>query len=193
MTVLDVAIGTGLVAREALRVVDRPADVVGVDVSFGMLSRAAAALPVSLVLGRGEQLPFRAASFDFLSLGYALRHLDDLASTFAEFFRVLKPGGVVGILEITRPERPLASRALGFYMGRVMPAVARVVGRRASTGDLCRYFWDTIERAPAPDAVLRALSSAGFRDPHRHLVYGIFSEYRACRPAVNRVATPSLP
>jgi demethylmenaquinone methyltransferase/2-methoxy-6-polyprenyl-1,4-benzoquinol methylase len=193
MTVLDVAIGTGLVAREALRIVDRSADVVGVDVSFGMLSRAAAALPVALVHGRGEQLPFRAASFDFLSLGYALRHLDHLSSTFAEFLRVLRPGGVVCILEITRPVRPLANRALGFYIGRVMPVVARAVGRRAATRDLWRYYWHTIEGAPTPDAVLQALSGAGFRDPHRHLVQGIFSEYTAYRPATNRGATPASP
>src|SRR5262245_45117962 len=139
MTLLDVGIGTGLVAREALRLVDRPAAVVGVDVSFGMISRAAARLPIALVLGRGEQLPFQATSFDFLSLGYALRHFQDLTATFAEFFRVLKPGGVVGILEITRPEGPLASRALGFYIGRVMPALARAMGQRAATGELCRY------------------------------------------------------
>lgn len=192
MTVLDVAIGTGLVAREARSIVDASGRVIGIDPSAGMLVRATASLPVAVVQGRGERLPFRDASFQFVSLGYALRHLDDLSTPFAEFFRVLEPQGVVCILEITKPVSTLATQVLEFYIGRVMPAVASLALRRPITADLWRYFWHTIERAPEPRVVLQALAAAGFQDAQRHLVQGIFSEYTARKPARNGANAPTV-
>ena len=181
MRVLDVAIGTGLVAREALRVVGPRGAVAGVDVSAGMLAHAAATLPIRLAQGRSELLPFRAAQFDFVSLGYALRHLDQPAA-FAEMFRVLRPGGIMCILEISAPAGPVLRHVLGLYIGRIVPLAARLMGARAVTTDLWKYFWHTIERALPPAAVLQNLSAAGFRDTGRHLVQGIFAEYTARKP-----------
>jgi demethylmenaquinone methyltransferase/2-methoxy-6-polyprenyl-1,4-benzoquinol methylase len=185
MRVLDVATGTGLVAREALRLVGPGGNVTGVDVSAGMLARAAATLPVRLVQGLGEALPFRAAQFDFVSLGYALRHLDQ-PTTFAEMLRVLRPGGSVCILEISAPAVPILRQALGMYIGRVVPLVARLVGARPVTRELWRYFWHTVDHALPPAAVLQNLAAAGFGDARRHLVQGVFVEYTARTPA----ATP---
>jgi demethylmenaquinone methyltransferase/2-methoxy-6-polyprenyl-1,4-benzoquinol methylase len=180
MRVLDVAIGTGSVAREALRVVGSAGRVTGIDVSAGMLARAAT-LPVQLVLGASESLPFRASQFDFLSVGYALRHLDQPA-TFREALRVLRPGGIALILEISRPTGPLLRHALGLYIGRVVPMAAQLLGARAVTLDLWKYFWHTIEHASQPAAVLENLAAAGFTSVRRHLVGRILSEYTARRP-----------
>ena len=89
---VDIGIGTGLVAREAVKLTGDPARVVGVDPSVGMMSQAD--LPgVQLIEGRAEAIPFPDASFDFLSMGYALRHISDIDAAFREFHRVLKPGG----------------------------------------------------------------------------------------------------
>ena len=102
MRVLDVCVGTGLVAAQACRLAGDPALVTGVDPSPGMM--AASKLPKAMVLteGRAESLPFPDNHFDFLSMGYALRHISDLGVAFAEFQRVLKPGGRLCILEITQ-------------------------------------------------------------------------------------------
>ena len=102
MKVLDVGVGTGLVAAQACLLVGDPALVTGIDPSAGML--AASKLPKTMVLieGRAESLPFPDNHFDFLSMGYALRHISDLGIAFAEFERVLKPGGLLCILEITQ-------------------------------------------------------------------------------------------
>ena len=181
MRVLDVAIGTGLVARAALRIVGPGGGVTGVDPSAGMLARAAATLPVGLVQALGEALPLRAARFDFVSLGYALRHLDQPA-TFAEMLRVLRPGGIVCILEVSAPAAPILRQALGMYIGRVVPLVAGLVGARPVTRELWRYFWHTVDRALPPAAVLQNLAAAGFGDARRHLVNGIFAEYTAHKP-----------
>jgi len=181
MHVLDVATGTGLVAREALGIVGPQGTVTGVDVSAGMLARAKAWLPGRLVRGRSEALPFRDAQFDFVSVGYALRHLDQPVA-FAEMLRVLRPGGIVCILEITAPTAPILRHALGLYVGRIVPLMARVLGSRRVTRDLWRYFWDTIEHALPPATGLQNLSAAGFQHARRDLLQGIFSEYTARKP-----------
>jgi demethylmenaquinone methyltransferase/2-methoxy-6-polyprenyl-1,4-benzoquinol methylase len=178
MRMLDVAVGTGLLAREAVRILGDAGSVVGVDPSAGMLAVAAAGGP-KLVQGRAERLPFADAAFDFLSLGYALRHVSDLAGILGEFRRVLKPGGRLLLLEITLPEGRLARAALKGYMRRVVPWLSRVVARHPETPRLYRYYWDTIEACVPPGQVLATIAAAGFAGADRVVQLGIFSEFRA--------------
>lgn len=117
MKVLDVAIGTGLVARQALAVTGDPQSVVGLDVSAGMLAEVGRLLNLPLIQGLMEQLPVADESFDFVSMGYALRHVVDLNATFREFHQVLRPGGTLVILEITPPTQPFKCATLKLYLG----------------------------------------------------------------------------
>jgi demethylmenaquinone methyltransferase / 2-methoxy-6-polyprenyl-1,4-benzoquinol methylase len=103
MRVVDVGVGTGLVACGAARIVGDPSLVTGVDPSPGMMANAKVPMGVALVQGSAESIGFENASFDFLSMGYALRHISDLSTAFQEFHRVLKPGGKLCLLEITCP------------------------------------------------------------------------------------------
>jgi demethylmenaquinone methyltransferase/2-methoxy-6-polyprenyl-1,4-benzoquinol methylase len=179
--VLDVGIGTGLVAREALGLIGGQGRLVGVDPSSGMMNEIA--LPgVELICGRAESLPREAASSDFVSMGYALRHIDDVGAAFAEFFRVLRPGGRLLVLEISKPAGRVGTTLLKTYMRAVVPAIARVVARRRDTAELWRYYWDTIEACIAPEQVLGSLRAAGFESVKRHVELGIFSEYTAVKP-----------
>jgi demethylmenaquinone methyltransferase/2-methoxy-6-polyprenyl-1,4-benzoquinol methylase len=179
--VLDVGIGTGLVAREALALTGPTGRVIGVDPSPGMMERVQ--LPgIDLRVGRAEALPCEAASADFLSMGYALRHIADVDAALAEFLRVLRPGGRLLILEISRPEGWRARMVLKAYLGVAVPALAWLVSRKADSARLWRYHWDTIEACIAPAAVLDALSRAGFTAVRRNVALGIFSEYTAVRP-----------
>ena len=179
MRVLDVAVGTGLVACEAKRLAGPSGWVVGVDPSAGMLAASTGLSGVPLARGRAEALPFADGSFDFVSLGFALRHVDDLAAAFSEFRRVLRPGGRLLMLEITRPEARIGHALLGLYMRRIVPLVSRAFARRRETERLFRYYWDTIEACVPPAAVLEALGANGFSGSHRKVQLGIFSEYRA--------------
>ncbi len=188
MAVLDVAIGTGLVAREAVRLTGSGRNVIGLDPSAGMLAEARRKLGVFTVMGLGEQLPWRDDNFDFLSMGYALRHLSDLATTFREFRRVLKPGGALCVLELTRPRSPLAFAALRVYLRRVVPLLTRLSTRDPDAALLMRYFWDTIESCVPPERILSALDEAGFEDVQRTLAIGLFSEYTGCKPGPRRAA-----
>lgn len=190
MQVVDVGCGTGLLAREALAIVcadGAEGSLVGVDPSPGMMAQvhAKGPLPASarFVEGRAERLPLPDASADFLCMGYALRHIDDLEPAFAEFLRVLRPGGRLLMLEITRPESRLGLAALRLYMRFVVPLLARVVARRSDTPRLYRYYWDTVEACVAPAEVLSALRGTGFAAVQRHVELRIFSEYTAVAPA----------
>jgi demethylmenaquinone methyltransferase/2-methoxy-6-polyprenyl-1,4-benzoquinol methylase len=178
MRVLDVATGTGLVAREALAVVGPGGLVLGLDPSAGMLGEAKT-LAIPLTRGLGEKLPYADASFDFVSMGFALRHVADLDALFAEMRRVLRPGGTACVLEITYPKRAVAAVPMRVFMTQVVPMAAWGRRRRDAARSLMRFYWDTIEACVPPAEVLASLMRAGFADPRRALILGMFSEYVA--------------
>ena len=188
MRVLDVAIGTGLVAREEVDIVGDAKLVLGVDPSAGMTAEARKTLPIDIALGIAEQLPVASDTFDFLSMGYALRHLSDLSAAFREFHRVLKPGGRLCILEITRPRTRLRAAMMKAYMRFVVPALTRLTTGHADTQRLWQYYWDTIEHCVPAQRIMAALSDAGFVKVERHLELGIFSEYTARKPLASAAA-----
>jgi demethylmenaquinone methyltransferase/2-methoxy-6-polyprenyl-1,4-benzoquinol methylase len=183
MTVVDVGVGTGLVACEAAAIVGDPACVIGVDPSPGMVLNARVPSGVRLLSGSAEHLPVPSATVDFVSMGFALRHVDDLATAFGEFHRVLKPGGRLCVLEITRPQAGWARAMLKVYMRRVVPWVAGRLAAHRDTPELMRYYYDTIEACVAPEAVMAALRLAGFAAVVRNVELGIFSAYGAHKPA----------
>jgi demethylmenaquinone methyltransferase / 2-methoxy-6-polyprenyl-1,4-benzoquinol methylase len=109
-TVLDVATGTGAVAREL--VAEKGCTVVGLDQSPEMLAEARRRAPsgVTLMEGRAEKLPFPDGTFDALTFTYLLRYVDDPAATLHELVRVVRPGGTIAGLEFALPRgvwRPL--------------------------------------------------------------------------------------
>ena len=181
MQVIDVGTGTGLVAREAARLVGPRGSVLGVDPSAAMLANARAMAGVRLAQGRAESIPAPDGAADFLCMGYALRHISDLSVAFREFERVLRPGGRLCLLEITRPEGRWRRALLKTYMRTLVPLAARVVTRERDTPLLMRYYWDTIETCVSPPLILAALEAAGFVDVTRRVELGIFSEYCARR------------
>lgn len=183
MCVLDVATGTGLVAREALAIVGKRGSVIGLDPSANMLREARSLEGLTTILGVGESLPFANAQFDFLSMGYALRHLGDLRRAFREYFRVLRPGGRICLLEISRPAGAIKRGLMSSYFQLLLPILARTVTRSPQTARLWKYYWETIDQCVKPEVVLSALRDAGFIEARRHLAFGLFSEFIANRPA----------
>ncbi len=182
MQTVDVGVGTGLVAKQAALILGEPTMVTGVDPCSGMLDHAQVPAGVKLVEGSAEHLPFPDNSFDFLSMGYALRHISDLSEAVAEFYRVLKPGARFCILEITHPETRLQTILVKAYVRGVVPALARLASSSKDTSLLWRYYWDTIEACAPPASVVSTLQQAGFVNVDRHLELGIFSEYRGVKP-----------
>jgi demethylmenaquinone methyltransferase/2-methoxy-6-polyprenyl-1,4-benzoquinol methylase len=174
---LDVACGTGLVAVEAAKILGPGADITCLDPSTGMLAVARQKLAATFVEGRAEALPFPDNSFDFLTMGYALRHVLDLEATFAQYHRVLRPGGRVLILEVTRPASAVGNFFFRLYFGRIYPALTRLFTRSREARDMMAYYWETMDACVRPESVLAAMRSAGFADVKRFHVGGVFSEY----------------
>jgi len=136
---------------------------------------------VKLLEGKGEALPCADASCDFVSMGYALRHVEDLNLLFKEFRRVLRPGGKVLILEITRPANRLALPVMRFYMQQVVPRISWLRRRNQSTAKLMQYYWTTIEECVPPATILAAMKGSGLANVKRTTTGGVLSEYVAER------------
>ncbi|NCF26495.1 MAG: class I SAM-dependent methyltransferase [Gammaproteobacteria bacterium] len=180
---LDVAIGTGLVARAAGDILGDGGQVTGVDLSMGMLAQARKSLPVTLVQGVAERLPLADGCADVVTMGYALRHVTDLESAFREYLRVLKPGGTLLILELTRPAADSATyRFTRFYLHTIVPLLARLGPGGPESQTLMEYFWDTVDNCVPPATILAALADSGFTSPRQNVVHRVFSEYVATKP-----------
>jgi demethylmenaquinone methyltransferase/2-methoxy-6-polyprenyl-1,4-benzoquinol methylase len=179
--VLDLATGTGLLARAAASIVGSEGRVVGSDLSRGMLQEARGALGGALVQAGAEDLPFRDGSFDVVTMGYALRHVSDLESLFSACHRVLRPAGGLILLEITKPRSRAGQALTRAYFGRIVPLLSFAVTGRREARLLMRYYWDTIDHCVPPETILEALRQARFTDVTRYVHRGIFSEYVARR------------
>lgn len=181
MRVLDVASGTGLVAQAALELGIAAGELIGLDPSRGMLAENRKRHAIPLIQGLGEILPFRNATFDFVVMAYALRHVEDLDRLFGEFHRVLRGPGRVLILEITCPSSRLGFGLMRFYLKRLLPFLTRLRTGHRDSARLIEYYWATIAECVPPSAILGTLSAAGFKLAERRIIAGILSEYFAVK------------
>lgn len=182
MKLLDVAVGTGAVARAAVRIVGPSGNVVGLDSSIGMLGHARKGLHIPFIQGVAEKLPLRDSTFDFLSVGYALRHVSDLGLLFGECFRVLTPGGILMVLELARPRSPVGLCLGRFYLRRVVPWMSGLASGSKEVRLLLNYSWDSVENLVAPEAILGAMTDRGFQKVRHSTQFGLLSEYVASKP-----------
>lgn len=182
MQLLDVATGTGLVAKAARELGLAPYEIMGMDPSSGMLAENQKNNDIQLARGRGELLPFRNDTFDFISMGYALRHVEDLVVFFEELRRVLKPGGTVLILEISRPTSPFVYGALKLYLNRIVPALSRLRTNSAELRELLKYYWATIAECVPPSQITEALEQAKFCQVERRKFGPVLNDYFARKP-----------
>lgn len=182
MTVLDVAAGTGLVAREAHHIVGPGGRLVALDPSPGMLEELRKKLDVQTLEAYAESIPLADGEVDFVSMGYALRHVADLDQAFGEYLRVLRPGGTACIMEITRPRSLFGRLALRCYIRAVVPVLARLARCTPDVTMLWEYYWDTIQASVEPERVMEAMRAAGFEDVRCMLTMGVFREYIGRKP-----------
>jgi demethylmenaquinone methyltransferase/2-methoxy-6-polyprenyl-1,4-benzoquinol methylase len=163
--VLDVCCGTGDLA---IACASAGGDVTGVDFSEPMLERARRKdSGIEWVHGDALALPFADASFDATTVGFGVRNVEDLERALAELRRVLKRGGRVAILEITRPRGALAPFYKLWFDG-VVPLIGKVV----PGGSAYTYLPASVRRFPGPEELSRLLAGAGFEDIRYRLFAG---------------------
>lgn len=131
---LDVATGTGDVLLEALKRRQNYGEFVGCDISRGMLELAARKIPqdprVRLEVASAEKLPFSESHFHCVTIAFGLRNVINKERTLKEFFRVLKPGGRLMILEFFTPRQTLFAKAFLFYFQRILPLIGGLLSDR---------------------------------------------------------------
>lgn len=181
MRVIDVASGTGPVARALLRILDGPDQLVCVEPSAGMISEAQRTVPCDHIQATAEALPVDDQSFDFLTMGFALRHVDDLQATFREFRRVLRDDGKALVLDITIPDHPLGRMLFKAYFKHILPSLTLLFSRNRQAYRLMKYYWETMEQMTGRDKVAEIMRQAGFRSVNHRVLLGCFSEYEAVR------------
>ena len=153
--VLDACCGTGDLAIADARA---GGNVTGLDFSERMLERARRKAPdLEWVSGDLLALPFDYASFDAATVGFGVRNVDDLERALRELRRVLRAGGRLGVLEITRPRGFLAPFYRLWFDG-----VVPLLGKLLPGGSAYAYLPASVRRFPAPEELSTLIAAAGF-------------------------------
>lgn len=187
--VLDVATGTGDVAFSLFRRC-RPEKVVGLDLSAGMLAVARRKLAESpyeemrraLSFEQGDSLDMRFPddSFDAITVAYGVRNFEHLEEGYREMTRVLRPGGLLCVIELSQPRSGLTRAAYNLYSRRLIPLVGRLV-----SGDTRAYTYlpESIASAPQRDDMTALMRRAGLTDTAwKSLTFGAVTIYTARKP-----------
>jgi demethylmenaquinone methyltransferase/2-methoxy-6-polyprenyl-1,4-benzoquinol methylase len=178
--VLDVATGTADFALEALRL--NPRQVIGVDISEGMLERGrekvlarAEQQRIELRYGDSENLPLPDNFADAITVGFGVRNFENLERGLAEMLRVLKPGGVAVVLEPSFPQRWPMAPLYRWYFTRFVPWFA---GLWAHDTSAYRYLPESVTAFPQGQAFLDICRTVGYREVRwRGLSSGICALY----------------
>lgn len=166
--VLDVACGTGDLTQ-AFATGSRAESVIGVDFTEGMLEIAEHKRGklhggikdrVSYQQGDAMDLQFEDASFDVVSIAFGIRNVQEPGKAVGEFYRVLKPGGRLVILEFDTPSNPFVRWFNGFYCGTVMPRTATWIARDRSGA--YKYLPRSVSSFMSRDEMMGCIKGAGF-------------------------------
>lgn len=177
--VLDVATGSGDLALTLKR--ELPLiRLVGVDFCQPMLAEARKRGLTDLIVSDGLRLPFADGSADAVTIAYGLRNMADWSAALKEFHRVLKPGGVLLVLDFSLPTHSWLRSGYRFYLHRILPWLG---GRLTGNREAYAYLGDSIERFPSGPAMLGLMMGAGFSDAEwQPQSGGISSLYEARKP-----------
>ena len=130
---------------------------------------AARGLIAPLIEADALDLPFAADSLDAISIAFGFRNLTNYAAGLAEFHRVLKPGGVLAILEFSHPRNPLMRGAYGFYSGVVLPLIGAVI---SGSRQAYMYLPESVKKFPAAEQLRLMFETAEFAESGYELLTG---------------------
>ncbi len=179
---LDVATGTGDFALQALSL--NPDKIIGVDISEGMLEVGRKKIEsrqlqqrVELMKGDSENLAFAENKFDAITVGFGVRNFEDLEKGLKEMLRVLRPDGMLVVLEFSRPKKFPFKQIYNFYFKAVLPRLGSVISNDKSA---YTYLPESVDAFPDGKDFENILRRVGFKNTTcKPLTFGISSIYTA--------------
>ena len=183
--ILDVATGTGDLAIAALKL--DPQKITGIDISEKMLelgrekiARLGHESRIEMLKGDSEKIMFPDRTFDVVMSAFGVRNFEDTSAGLGEMLRVLRPGGMIMVLEFSRPARFPMKQFYGFYFTRILPRIGRKVSGDA---EAYSYLPESVLNFPDNQDFLNLLLGKGFiRSGQKKMTGGIASIYYGFRP-----------
>lgn len=182
LKVLDVACGTADFTIEIAQKVAKGSEVIGVDISEGMMAVGRekikkAGVSAELLVADCEDLPYADNTFDRISVGFGVRNFEHLELGLSQMCRVLTPGGKLVILELSVPSNAFVRWCYKLYFLKILPAIGGMIsGNRGAY----EYLPASVLRFPGPEKFIPMLKSAGFSQvDHTSLTLGICRMYVA--------------
>jgi len=179
-TILDVATGTGDFAIAALK--SGAKKITGIDISKEMVAVGREKVKklglqdcIVLTTGDSESIQFADQSFDAATVAFGVRNFENLGRGLSELFRVLKSGGVLCVLEFSKPRQPLIRFAYNFYSKSLMPWLGRKI-----SGDPAAYTYlpESVQEFPDGENFITFMKDSGFTDVREfRLTFGIATIY----------------
>lgn len=172
--ILDLATGTGDFALELLSL--KPSEIVGMDISEGMLEvgrekmeKRGVSSIISMRLGDSENLPFEDNYFDALTVGFGVRNYENLEKGLAEMLRVVRPGGKLIILEFSKPKKFPIKQYYAFHSRYIIP----FFGKRISKDEKAyAYLPESVAAFPEGKDFTNILEKLGYKQVRTRLVSG---------------------
>ncbi len=180
---LDVAIGTGDIALDALSI-DANLQAVGVDFSVPMMRTGQArtgGTRIQWIQGDALALPFPSATFDAVTSGYLMRNVVDVARAFGEQMRVVKPGGRVVCLDAAPPPHNLLYPLVMVHMRYIIPLLGRLI---AGDSAAYNYLPESVQAFKTPEELAAVMRAVGLREVrYKRFMFGTMAVHVGVRPA----------
>ncbi|MDE6651794.1 MAG: bifunctional demethylmenaquinone methyltransferase/2-methoxy-6-polyprenyl-1,4-benzoquinol methylase UbiE [Paramuribaculum sp.] len=184
--ILDVATGTGDVAIQIARTIEG-SKLTGIDLSENMIevgrkkiAEAALSDRITLLQGDCLDLPMPDNSFDAVTVAYGVRNFSNLSKGYQQMARVLRPGGMLAVLELSTPQSSLVRPLYNLYTRSIIPAVGRMISKDSSA---YTYLPKSIEAVPQGERMLDLMRQAGLEQARcRRFTFGVCTLYTAVKP-----------
>ena len=185
--VLDIAGGTGDLARQFSRLVGPSGEVVLADINASMLKVGRDRLldkgvagNIRFVQADAEALPFPDNHFDVITIAFGLRNVTHKDAAIRSMLRVLKPGGRLLVLEFSKPRNQLLSKAYDAYSFTLLPLMGKLV---TNDSESYRYLAESIRMHPDQETLKAMMGEAGFeRVTYHNMTGGIVALHRGIKP-----------
>ncbi|MBN7772501.1 bifunctional demethylmenaquinone methyltransferase/2-methoxy-6-polyprenyl-1,4-benzoquinol methylase UbiE [Clostridium aminobutyricum] len=179
-TVLDLCCGTGQMVEYACKIVGKNAQVIGLDFNDAMINEAHKKLKKPLkgytyqiMKGNVLELPFSDHSFDCITIAFGIRNIKDKRKVLSEMYRVVKPGGNVICLELSKPEMPIIKNIYAIYFNHLLPIIGYV-----GTQDRTAYYYlrNSVNGFMKKNELKQEFDAVGFQNTdYISLTFGVAS------------------